>query len=158
MPLPLRAEAIDPRLENYWRLEIRGINIGAIQEVDMPDIEIGEAMFNDGRVDIKVNTVAKYGDLTFRKIQTSTAADLAIFAWFTSAFDPLTGKIGNPSAIKRNGSLVHVDGSGNDVERYALVGLKPKKKTGQKLKRKDPGILIEEATFSVDSFTQEALA
>lgn len=154
----LRDETPDTRLTNMWRFQAKDIPAGWVQEVDEPDVEYLEDAFSDGRIDKKVTTGAKFGDLTLRKLVCSDRMDKSVYDIMIAGFNPETGVIGAPSATKFDAVLAYVDGAGNDIVKLNIEGMRLKKRTGMKLVKKADGakVMMEEVVFSIDAFTKEA--
>lgn len=138
------------RLNFRFSLELNGIPVAQIQEIDSPDFNIGEIMQGaaGNEPNKKIPGKPTVGDLVVRKIKPIKTVDNWAWLW-------MAGVLRDPSASRMIGFLNEHGVDDTSIEqRFYLGEVWPKAIPGLQYRANvDPGdLLLEEITFSVRYF------
>jgi phage tail-like protein len=139
-----------PRKNYRWRLEMNGLNVFEVQEVQIPSIEIPKIEHGSGINDPNKKTPGKvqFGDLVMKKLKSSLTADI----W---AIDKMAQAIaGAPDILFENAFLIDYNINGvTPVEKWFLGNCWVTKIEQSNRGQMSPGEnIIETVTFSIDYF------
>ena len=159
MPVALRDYDIDPIVSSHFRLELDGFdNALAVQEVDMPDRNHIRGNIGTETGQIPVVLGVEWGDLTVRYLKRADTADLPIEAWCKQAVNPLTGAVALLSDLRRDGSLIVVNGAKTEIEDQTLTFCVPGGITGNKWTKTSKGLIMVEVKIWVANMETRQLA
>jgi len=132
---------VDPFGNFNFRVEIDGLPVASFAECSGLTSEVDVIEYREGGDPTvrKLPGMRKVGDITLKRGVTSSA-DLQ--AWLANV---LSG-----AADRRNGSVILLDESGQDVVRWKFIGAFPRKWEGPVLSGKGNDVAIETLTLSCE--------
>ena len=137
------------QLNNQFVLELDGIDVVLIQEVQPPDVEFNVVTYGTfaGLPDIKQSGKKKVGEMTLKKLR--FGQEKVFRDWLEST------AVTTPSVYARNYILREINNVGTTVAAYICIGAFPSKITHSGFKRADDAELVmEEVTMSMTYFRQ----
>lgn len=140
------------RLNYRFAIDIEGIDQYYIQELTLPDRELGEVMHGGlvNEPDSKTPGKQKIGDMVAKKCAPVAGPDNFASTWMELA------RLGRAESYRRNITVREIGEDGfSTVAVYEMIGVWPKKIGGRQYKREGDGeLILEEVTFSVKDFKQ----
>jgi hypothetical protein len=128
------------RQNNLFQVEIDGIDVLLVQEIDMPEIERPALTYGNyaGLPDVKIPSAKKkIGDATIKKVKPMVGFENFLFQWLS-----------NP--IPRNIVVREVNELGITIGLNIWLNCFPTKLSQTSMKRgEDPELIIEEATIAI---------
>lgn len=139
------------RLANFnFRVEIDGVAAGQFSEVSGLSVEQEVVEYRSGEDSTtrKIPGRVKYGDITLKRGYTSTGT---LHDWIETN---LTGRDAGKGVDRRNGSIVVLNESDEEVARYNFFEAWPSKWKISSLDGKGNDVLVEEVVIVIEWFEE----
>ena len=148
------AKVKNPRKKFLWSLQFikHPIEPYLFQSVDLPEVSIEQVSHGDINSDIKTGGRISVGNLTARKLETTSGSDTWMWDWMMSVQDLQLGGGLTPTQYKETVLVSELAEDGVSVlNQWVCDGVWPQKVNGQNLDRMSSDNTIEDIEFSVDS-------
>jgi phage tail-like protein len=113
------AQNVTPGQARHFRVELEGVNPFQVQKCGIPKVEQGVIEVSDGQTMIPYPGMSKTGEITLEEFIDAFHKDDETLKWFFGNGNPETGIAAGPYDI-RDGSIVRVDGAGNEIQRWRI--------------------------------------
>ena len=146
------AKVKNPRKQFLWQITFvnHPINSYLFQEVNLPEVTVEQVSHGDVNRDVKTGGRVSVGNLTARKLKTTSGSDTWLWDWLNSVQDMILGGGLTPSEYWET---VRVDELAEDgvsiLNSWICEEVWPSRLNGQPLNRMSSDNTMEEIEFSV---------
>ena len=149
------AQIEDPKKGFQFGIIAAGLNPYAVQEANVPDIELEQVEHGDLAHDIKTAGRAKYGNIELSKLRPLGIGDNWIWRWILDIRNTLTGGGQLASRYKRNLDIVQYAYDNRTItDLWECEGAWPCKVNGIELSRTKSDNVMEKIELSVDRYSK----
>lgn len=145
------AQIANPKKAFNFGLIVAGLNPYAVQQVNIPDVEIDVVEHGDTNHNIKTAGKVSYGNITLTKLRPMGIADNWVWTWIQSIQNVDTGGGLLPSQYKRDLDIVQYGYDNRTVtDRWEIDGAWPVRVNNMNLDRATSENSMESVELSVD--------
>lgn len=143
----------NPRKEFQFRIEFPQLplNQWLVQEVTLPSTDIDVVAHGDANFDVKTGGRVKFGDVSLKKIMTTSGPDNYFYNWITSVQDAFTGGGMIPTDYKKDIIITELAEDGQSpLNKWFLQNAWPSSVGEMNLTRTGSENTVEDLTLSID--------
>ena len=134
-----------------FAIEINGVDVGLIQDVKFPEVEIGAVSHGGSNYDIKTAGGVTVTDAELQKIKPAPEGDSWAWDWLNKAQNPMTDSGGLAEDYKQNVIFKELAPNGTTLNSWLWEGCFVRKVSTTNYKRGNQSEnIIETVTLSVD--------
>lgn len=145
------AQIANPKKAFNFGIIAAGLNSYAVQQANIPDVEIDQVEHGDTNYKVKTAGLVTYGNVTLTKLRPIGIGDNWVWPWIQSIQNVYTGSGQLPSIYKRDIDIVQYSYDNVTVtDRWELEGAWPQKVNNMNLDRATSENSMESIELSVD--------